>query len=77
MMISERFKCQCCGAWYEAAWEQFPHRESAPGTFNCSDCGAVVHSWTGIDRYSDWSLLKRAFSDPWPQVARFPNGGGN
>jgi len=64
-----------CGAWYEATWEQFPRQELAPGTFNCADCGTVVHSWSGIDRYSDWRLVKKVFSDPWPQVTRFPNEG--
>jgi hypothetical protein len=63
MLFAERFKCQECGAWYVATWEQFP--EPAPGTFNCTDCGAVVHCWAGIDRYTGWLLLRRAFSDPW------------
>jgi hypothetical protein len=65
MIITERFKCQECGAWYEATWEQFPRREAAPGAFNCPDCGTLVHSWSGIDRYRDWRLVKRAFSDSW------------
>jgi uncharacterized Zn finger protein len=55
-MIAEIFKCQGCGAWYEAAWEQIP-RKPTPGTFNCTDCGTVVHSWSGIDRYKDWRCL--------------------
>src|SRR6516165_5086221 len=45
MMIAEIFKCQGCGAWYEATWKQFPQKPT-PGTFNCADCGTVVHSWS-------------------------------
>ena len=26
MLFAERFKCQECGAWYVATWEQFPAR---------------------------------------------------
>ena len=62
-MINERFKCQECGAWYQTTWEQFLRREPAPGTFNRPDCSTVVHSGSGIDRYTDWRLLRRAFSD--------------
>jgi len=63
MLFAERFKCRECGAWYVATWEHSLRRQPAPGTFNCKDCGTVVHSWSGIDRYSDWRLVKRAFSD--------------
>jgi hypothetical protein len=75
MLFAERVKCQECGAWYVATWEQSVRRESAPGTFCCPDCGTVVHSWSGIGFYSDWRLVKKVFSDPWPQVTRFPNSG--
>ena len=75
MLFAERFKCRECGAWYVATWEHSLRRQPAPGTFNCKDCGTVVHSWSGIDRYSDWRLVKKVFSDPWPQVTRFPNVG--
>jgi len=45
------------------AGERSPRREPAPRTFNCPDCGTVVHSWSGIDRYTDWRLLQRAYSE--------------
>jgi len=64
MQFAERFKCQKCGAWYAAMWEQSPLREPAPGTFNCPDCGTVVHSWSGIDHYTDWRLLRRPLTAP-------------
>jgi hypothetical protein len=38
LLESQGFKCQECGAWYAATWEQSPGQESAPGTFNCTDC---------------------------------------
>jgi hypothetical protein len=41
VLFEKRFKCQECGAWYEATWEQSP--EPALGTFTCTDCGSVVH----------------------------------
>ena len=63
MLFAERFKCRECGAWYAATWEQSLSRQPAPGTFNCKDCGTVVHSWSGIDRYTDWRLLQRAYSE--------------
>jgi hypothetical protein len=56
MDFSELFKCQECYVWYQAKWEQFP--EPAPGTFNCMDCGMLVHSWSGIDRYSGWRRVR-------------------
>ena len=64
MQFAERFKCQKCGAWYAVMWEQSPLREPAPGTFNCPDCGTVVHSWSGIDHYTDWRLLRRPLTAP-------------
>ena len=57
MEFSQNFKCQECHTWYEAKWEQFP--EPASGTFNCPECGTLVHSWSGRDRFSDWKRLQR------------------
>ena len=48
MQFAERFKCQKCGAWYVAMWERSPLRTPAPGTFNCADCGTLVHCWGGV-----------------------------
>jgi hypothetical protein len=64
MQFAERFKCQKCGAWYVAMWERSPLRTPAPGTFNCPDCGTLVHSWSGIEHYTNWRLLGRPLTAP-------------
>ena len=62
-MSIEQFKCPKCGMWYEVVREQKP--DAKPGSFKCTDCGAVVHTWSGIDHYSDWR-----------QVTMMPRGAG-
>jgi transposase-like protein len=52
-MMIEKFKCPKCGMWYEVTRTQSP--DAKPGHFDCTDCKAQVHSWSGIDQYSEWT----------------------
>jgi hypothetical protein len=40
------FSCPKCGIAFRATQEQFPYER--PVRFDCVDCNAGVHSWTGL-----------------------------
>ena len=59
---TNRFTCKQCGAVYECTYQHLPSRER--GTFECEDCGAVVHSWNGSLDYEDWKLVEHGHGKP-------------
>ena len=50
------FVCLKCGRGYRATQEQFPYER--PGRFDCKDCNAEVHSWTGVYDFIGWKAIE-------------------
>lgn len=48
--ITVIFGCQYCDAVYEAIQE----RVAGGGKFECNNCGAIVHAWSGQYNFTDW-----------------------
>ncbi len=53
---TERFTCPKCGLGYQAIKEWFPDDVSG-GRFECIECFAEVHSWTGLYDYIGLHLV--------------------
>src|SRR6267142_2023256 len=55
------FICPKCGLSFQATQERNHGRP--PGQFNCTGCGAEVHTWSGKYDYTRWQAfaLKRLF----------------
>src|SRR4030081_1348846 len=54
-----RFTCPKCGLGYQAIKEWFPDDVSG-GRFECIECFAEVHSWTGLYDYIGWIPVGRS-----------------
>ena len=50
------FVCPHCQSIYQAV--QVPQPTAAYGWFQCENCEAVVHEWTGMHTYRDWQAVK-------------------
>ena len=77
---TERFTCPKCGLGYQAIKEWFPDDVSG-GRFECIECFAEVHSWSGLYDYigwipvgrSSWLLVK--YNSPGPTLTPQFDGG--
>ena len=65
------FSCRCCDSIYEAIQEHTKGR----GNFDCAECGATVHSWSGDYRFSDWLrvLASDKLREPPQMVGKKPD----
>jgi hypothetical protein len=52
----EEFTCPGCGMNYTATREE--HAEPHAGSFKCSICSSVVHSWSGKHHFFGWQAVK-------------------
>ena len=52
----EEFSCPSCSMNYTATREEHEARHS--GSFKCSVCNAVVHSWSGNHHFFGWEPIK-------------------
>ena len=51
--MTVHFQCRGCDTNYTATQQQQANRQW--GTFDCDDCGAIVHEWDGLYGFSDWA----------------------
>jgi predicted RNA-binding Zn-ribbon protein involved in translation (DUF1610 family) len=49
------FCCPKCGITYRAIQDRFP--DERPGRFDCVDCNAEVHAWTGFYDFTCWKAM--------------------
>jgi hypothetical protein len=49
------FCCLACHQAYEATQERYPYER--PGRFDCIECNAEVHAWSGFFDYTGWKAL--------------------
>lgn len=61
--ITVHFTCPKCGLGYKATQEQ--HAEKAGGHFDCIDCRAEVHAWSGIYDFTRWQAVVMRSPLPW------------
>jgi predicted RNA-binding Zn-ribbon protein involved in translation (DUF1610 family) len=52
------FVCPKCTSLYVAMQER--RREKITGRFDCTDCGAMVHAWSGVYDYPSWRLTSQS-----------------
>lgn len=52
----EEFTCAGCSMNYTATREE--HAEAHSGSFKCSICSGVVHSWSGKHHFFGWQAVK-------------------
>ena len=52
----EEFTCPGCSMNYTATREE--HAEPHAGSFKCSICSGVVHSWSGKHHFFGWQAVK-------------------
>jgi predicted RNA-binding Zn-ribbon protein involved in translation (DUF1610 family) len=52
------FACPKCTSLYVAMQER--RREKVTGRFDCTDCGAMVHAWSGVYNYPGWRLTSQS-----------------
>ena len=52
----EEFTCAGCSMNYTATREE--HAEAHSGTFKCSICSGVVHTWSGKHHFFGWEAVK-------------------
>ncbi|MEZ2143570.1 hypothetical protein AAE026_14995 [Bradyrhizobium sp. DN5] len=52
----EEFTCAGCSMSYTATREE--HAEAHSGSFKCSICSSVVHSWSGKHHFFGWEAVK-------------------
>jgi hypothetical protein len=53
---TEEFTCPGCSMNYAATREE--HSEAHSGSFKCSICSGVVHSWSGRHHFFGWQAVK-------------------
>jgi hypothetical protein len=54
--ITVHFTCPKCGLGYKATQEHVPGNNA--GRFECINCFAEVHSWSGVYDYAAWKAIK-------------------
>jgi hypothetical protein len=50
--ITAYFACPKCGLGFKTTQEQVGEKRT--GHFDCTDCRAQVHAWSGIYDFTDW-----------------------
>lgn len=52
----ESFTCPGCGLDYQGTKEPFPF--ACAGRFDCIQCAAEIHTWSGRHDYTRWTFSK-------------------
>ncbi|WGR67818.1 MULTISPECIES: hypothetical protein [unclassified Bradyrhizobium] len=52
----EEFTCAGCSMNYTATREE--HTEPHSGSFKCSICSSVIHTWSGNHHFFGWAAVK-------------------
>jgi hypothetical protein len=50
------FACPKCTLLYLAVQER--RRDKLTGRFDCTDCGAAIHAWSGAYNYPIWRIIE-------------------
>ena len=53
-LIGVIFACPKCSSLYVAMQERRPDRIA--GRFDCTDCGVMIHAWSGAYDYPIWRI---------------------
>ncbi|WP_316399276.1 hypothetical protein [Bradyrhizobium sp. 33ap4] len=54
--VTVHFTCISCGIVYSASQERSATDTNTSGTFDCWQCGKLVHHWAGIYDYNGWRI---------------------
>ncbi|MEY9436530.1 hypothetical protein ABIF14_003621 [Bradyrhizobium elkanii] len=54
--VTVHFICIDCGIVYSASQERSASHTNTSGTFDCRQCGKLVHHWAGLYHYNEWRI---------------------
>jgi|UPI0004B479D1 hypothetical protein len=54
--VTVHFTCLGCGIVYSAIQERSATHTNISGTFDCRQCGKLVHHWAGLYDYNEWRI---------------------
>ncbi|MCS3444995.1 MULTISPECIES: hypothetical protein [Bradyrhizobium] len=68
--VTVHFTCIGCGIVYSASQERSATHTNTSGTFNCWQCGKLVHHWVGIYDYNGWRITHVLPKQPKVRIER-------
>ncbi|WP_194459881.1 hypothetical protein [Bradyrhizobium sp. CCBAU 53421] len=55
-LVTVYFTCPGCGIVYSAIQKRGGNHSNTSGTFDCEQCGTLVHHWAGLYDYIEWRI---------------------